>query len=61
MSMPCPECGHIKTKVYDSRLTFGGSMILRKRECKKCQYRFTTKEVILKDYIIRQNRPFKKS
>lgn len=61
MSMPCPECGHIKTKVYDSRLTFGGFMILRKRECKKCQYRFATKEVIMKDYTIRQNRPFKKS
>lgn len=62
MSMPCPECGHIKTKVYDSRvLPFGGSMILRKRECKKCQYRFATKEIIMKDYTIRQNRPFKKS
>ncbi len=42
--MKCPSCGHEDTKVIDSRMTDGGSAIRRRRECPKCEFRFTTFE-----------------
>jgi len=43
--MRCPTCGAIdQDKVIDSRLTEGGLVIRRRRECEKCNRRFTTKE-----------------
>lgn len=44
--MKCPNCGHTESKVIDSRSTDDGSSIRRRRECLKCQRRFTTYEVI---------------
>ena len=40
--MRCPFCGHKKTKVVDKRDRKGVSR--RRRECKKCERRFTTYE-----------------
>jgi len=40
----CPFCGHIETKVNDSRLAGEGRQIRRRRECLKCGERFTTFE-----------------
>jgi transcriptional repressor NrdR len=43
--MECPYCSHIETKVTDSRDT-GSYTIRRRRECLKCNKRFTTYEYI---------------
>jgi transcriptional repressor NrdR len=40
----CPFCGHIETKVTDSRLAADGRQIRRRRECLSCSERFTTFE-----------------
>lgn len=45
MGMECPYCHHIETKVTDSRDT-GTYTIRRRRECLKCNKRFTTYEYI---------------
>ena len=42
--MVCPFCGHLDTKVVDSRDTNDGRAIRRRRECEKCQSRFSTYE-----------------
>ncbi len=44
--MKCPYCGYEEDKVIDSRPTDEGERIRRRRECLKCQKRFTTYEVI---------------
>ena len=43
--MNCPYCNHLETKVTDSRDT-GKYSIRRRRECLKCNKRFTTYEYI---------------
>jgi transcriptional repressor NrdR len=43
--MYCPFCGHIETKVTDSRLAGEGRQIRRRRECLSCGERFTTFEM----------------
>jgi len=45
MRMECPYCQHPETKVTDSRDT-GTYTIRRRRECLKCNKRFTTYEYI---------------
>ena len=42
--MRCPFCGEDEDKVIDSRPGEDGSAIRRRRECLKCQKRFTTYE-----------------
>lgn len=43
--MRCPSCREInKDKVLDSRMTEGGAIVRRRRECTACSRRFTTKE-----------------
>ncbi len=44
--MKCPACSYIETKVIDSRLSGDGFSIRRRRECLKCEKRFTTYEYI---------------
>ncbi len=44
--MKCPSCGHLESKVIDSRPSSDGSSIRRRRECLECQKRFTTYENI---------------
>jgi transcriptional repressor NrdR len=44
--MICPYCGYSETKVVDSRDTNDGKAIRRRRECEKCQARFSTYEEI---------------
>ena len=44
--MKCPFCGHIEDKVVDSRESKEGGSIRRRRECVKCEKRFTTYERI---------------
>ena len=42
--MTCPFCGHREDKVIDSRESKEGDLIRRRRECLKCERRFTTYE-----------------
>jgi transcriptional repressor NrdR len=44
--MRCPKCGCQDDKVIDSRASREGATIRRRRECLKCNYRFTTYEEI---------------
>ncbi|MFC1807682.1 transcriptional regulator NrdR [Candidatus Omnitrophota bacterium] len=44
--MKCPYCGHSEDKVVDSRSSSENDSIRRRRECIKCQRRFTTYEYI---------------
>jgi transcriptional repressor NrdR len=44
--MKCPSCGNFEDKVIDSRLSTEGNSIRRRRECLKCERRFTTYEHI---------------
>ncbi|MBW5802470.1 transcriptional regulator NrdR [Coxiella endosymbiont of Ornithodoros amblus] len=43
--MYCPFCNAEDTKVIDSRLVEEGTQVRRRRECLKCQERFTTFEM----------------
>ena len=42
--MKCPFCHDLENRVIDSRLTKDDGVIRRRRECSKCQRRFTTYE-----------------
>jgi len=42
--MKCSACGFEDTKVIDSRVSENGTTIRRRRECPKCEFRFTTFE-----------------
>src|SRR5215467_9055264 len=44
--MKCPFCGFVNDKVVDSRESKEGESIRRRRECLKCEKRFTTYERI---------------
>ena len=44
--MKCPFCGFQESKVVDSRSTDDNSTIRRRRECLKCNKRYTTYEKI---------------
>jgi len=55
--MRCPFCFHTETKVVDKRQSPDDESIRRRRECLKCQKRFTTyeKPEITTLYIIKKN------
>ena len=44
--MNCPFCNHTDTKVVDSRETGEGKITRRRRECEKCEARFSTYEEV---------------
>ena len=44
--MKCPFCGYTESKVVDSRPTDDSERIRRRRECLRCQKRFTTYETV---------------
>ncbi|WP_075982531.1 transcriptional regulator NrdR [Bacillus massilinigeriensis] len=44
--MKCPSCQNNNTRVLDSRPVDEGRSIRRRRECEKCNYRFTTFEKV---------------
>jgi transcriptional repressor NrdR len=46
--MKCPFCGFEQDKVVDSRSSKEGRAVRRRRECLKCEKRFTTYEYIEK-------------
>ncbi|MFH1442976.1 MAG: transcriptional regulator NrdR [Candidatus Micrarchaeota archaeon] len=53
--MRCPYCGHMETKVLDSRDAEDLAVTRRRRECEKCTKRFTTYErVEFLDLVVRK-------
>jgi len=44
--MRCPVCQHPDSRVVDSRLVEDGIVIRRRRECEKCEFRFSTYEEV---------------
>jgi transcriptional repressor NrdR len=44
--MKCPFCGNLEDKVVDSRESREGDVIRRRRECLRCERRFTSYERI---------------
>lgn len=48
--MKCPFCGHLEDRVLDTRIGREGDSIRRRRECLKCNGRFTTLETLLQAY-----------
>ena len=50
--MLCPFCGHLESKVVNSRQNPKGDAIRRRRECLQCAHRFTTFEMIEKTPIV---------
>ncbi|KKU57609.1 MAG: Transcriptional repressor NrdR, partial [Candidatus Amesbacteria bacterium GW2011_GWA2_47_11b] len=44
--MRCPFCANSETSVLESRVAEDGQSLRRRRECEKCQKRFTTFERI---------------
>jgi transcriptional repressor NrdR len=44
--MRCPACGHDEDRVVDSRATRDGAAIRRRRECLRCEHRYTTYEYV---------------
>jgi transcriptional repressor NrdR len=51
--MHCPVCNSPDTRVIDSRLSLDGTSVRRRRECEKCEFRFSTlEEVELLDVMV---------
>ncbi len=44
--MKCPYCGHLDSRVIDSRISKDKTVTRRRRECDACNRRFTTHERI---------------
>ncbi len=44
--MRCPKCGCLEDRVIDSRSSRDGAAIRRRRQCLKCDHRFTTYEEV---------------
>ena len=56
--MKCPFCSFEESKVIDSRLVADSSQIRRRRECNKCNERWTTFELaeLLMPKIVKQDK-----
>ena len=54
--MNCPECGYYRTIVIDCRDLKKDQTIRRRRECKKCGFRFTTYERVPDDESLSEKR-----
>lgn len=55
--MNCPFCNNTETKVVDSRETNEGKITRRRRECEKCDARFSTYEEVelLRLMVVKKN------
>ncbi len=43
-TMDCPDCGNERTRVVDTETSSDGASVRRRRECRRCSFRFTTYE-----------------
>lgn len=51
-NLRCPNCFSISSKVSDTRNTTHHITIRRRRECKNCEYRWTTYEIDSEKYAL---------
>lgn len=49
--MRCPKCGSSQDRVIDSREARDGYAIRRRRECMRCNFRFTTYEIVEREEL----------
>ncbi len=49
--MRCPKCSNTRDQVIDSRMTNEGAVIRRRRECLRCNHRFTTYEEVFQQEL----------
>ncbi|MCB1228595.1 MAG: transcriptional repressor NrdR [Verrucomicrobiales bacterium] len=49
--MRCPKCGSSQDRVIDSREARDGQAIRRRRECMRCNFRFTTYEQVEREEL----------
>ena len=47
--MQCPNCREIDSLVLDSRFMVSENAINRRRSCKRCGHRWSTKEIAIAD------------
>lgn len=64
-AMRCPVCGILDNRVIDSRLSQGGDVTRRRRECEGCGRRYTTYERVeqVVPLVVKKNQrrePFKR-
>ncbi|MDR2779295.1 MAG: transcriptional regulator NrdR [Puniceicoccales bacterium] len=52
LQMKCPKCGHLYSKVTDTRITADMASIRRRRICLRCGHRFFTNEIVCIEYPI---------
>lgn len=50
--MKCPKCDHDDTRVIESRDVSEGESVRRRRECIKCQHRYTTYERLERPHLV---------
>ena len=50
--MHCPKCGHADSKVLETRMSKDNKSLRRRRECQKCEHRFTTVEEVLREDLV---------
>lgn len=50
--MHCPKCGHAESKVLETRMSKDNKSLRRRRECQKCEHRFTTVEEIYREDLV---------
>lgn len=50
--MRCPTCSAQETRVIDSRTAKNGLSIRRRRQCSRCQSRFTTLEDVVRENVV---------
>ena len=53
--MKCPYCGHMASKVIDSRTSDDG--VRRRRECQACSERYTTYEQFQRSVVMVTRQP----
>ena len=55
--MKCPFCGTLDNRVIDSRLSQGGEVTRRRRECEGCDRRYTTYERVeqVMPYVVKKD------
>lgn len=55
-TMSCPKCGSNESDVKDTRPIDSGNQIRRRRQCRACGERFTTRETTVREPSLEQQK-----
>jgi transcriptional regulator NrdR family protein len=50
VGLSCPQCGCTRSIVFDTNMREGGAARRRRNQCKQCEFRYTTYEVLAEEY-----------